>query len=62
MRQRRAIDRDAFARQNLRLPVQRQVIGILRYEHVGDERLCRQAAFDEPGNTRACRSRKLCSC
>ncbi len=45
----RAIDRDAFAGQDLRLAVERQVIGVFRHEHIGDQRLGRQAAFDRGG-------------
>jgi hypothetical protein len=48
VRQRRAIDPHAFARQDLRLTVKGKVVGIFRDEHVGDERLRRQAALDQP--------------
>ena len=39
---------------DLRLAVQRQVVGVFGHEDQGDRRLCRQAALDEP-----CRGRLL---
>lgn len=39
--ERRPIDRDALTCEDLGLTVERQVIGILRDEHVGDERFDR---------------------
>jgi hypothetical protein len=45
----RAVDHDALARQNLRLAVQWAVIGVFRYQHLGDQRLGRQTARDQPG-------------
>ena len=48
----RAIQIDALAGVNLRLAIQRKVIGVLRHQHLGDRRLGRQPAFDQ---TRRCR-------
>ena len=50
--ERRAVDPDALARQHLRLAIQGKVIGVLRHDHVGDERLGRQPARDEAGRRR----------
>ena len=47
MAQRRAIDDDAVAREDLRLPIQRCVVGVFRHEHVGHEGFCRDATFDQ---------------
>ena len=48
LRQRRALDADALAGQDLRLAIERQVIGIFAHDHVGDERFGRQSALDQP--------------
>lgn len=45
--ERRAFDFDAAARENLRLPIQRQMIGIFAHHDIGDETLGRQSAFDQ---------------
>jgi hypothetical protein len=52
VRQRGAIQIDALAGVNLGLPVQRQMIGILGHQHLGDRGLGRQSAFDQPGRDR----------
>ena len=49
---RRAIDVHAVARQDLRLPIKRKVIGVLGHHDVGDQRLGRQAALDQPRRRR----------
>ena len=46
--ERRAIEANALALVNLRLAVERQVIGIFGDEHVRNRRFRRQAAFDQP--------------
>lgn len=46
VRQRRAINTHAFARQHLRLAIERQMIGVFRDEYVSDERLGWQAGLD----------------
>ena len=48
----RAIEVDALAGINLRLAIQRKVVGIFRHQHLGDRRLGRQAAFDQPRRRR----------
>jgi hypothetical protein len=48
MSQGRALDLHAITGEDLRLPVQRKMIGVLGHHHVGDHRLGRQAAFDQP--------------
>ena len=50
--QRRAIEIDALAGVDLGLPIQRQVIGIFGHQHLGDGRLGRQAALDQPRRRR----------
>ena len=44
----RAIELDALARIDLRLPIERQMIGVLGDQHLRDRRLGRQAALDQP--------------
>ena len=44
----RAIERDALPRVDLGLPVQRKVIGVFGDQHLGNRRLGRQAAFNQP--------------
>ena len=46
--QRRAIEVDALAGVDLRLAVERQVIGVLGDQHLRDRRLGRQSALDQP--------------
>ena len=46
--ERRAIERDALASVDLRLPVERKVVGVFGDEHLRDEVVRRQAALDEP--------------
>jgi hypothetical protein len=46
--QRRAVQRDALARQHLRLPIQRQGVAELADHHLDDQGLGRQAAVDRP--------------
>lgn len=48
MRQRRAVDAYAVARQDLRLTVKGKMVCVFQDEHVGDERFRRQAALDQP--------------
>ncbi len=43
----RAVDDDAVARQALRLPIERHVVRVFRYEHVGDDGFRRNAALDQ---------------
>ncbi len=45
---RRAVQRDALARQHLRLPIQRQGIAELADHHMHDQRFGRHAAIDRP--------------
>ena len=52
VRQRRAIELDALAGVDLRLPIERQVIGIFGDQHLGDGRLGRQSALDQPRRRR----------
>ena len=52
LRQRRALDLHAGAREDLRLPIERQMIGVLRHDDVGDEPLGRQPALDQPRRRR----------
>jgi hypothetical protein len=52
MGQRRALDLDTLARQTLTLPLQWKMIGVFADHHLGDERLGRQPAGDQP---RRCR-------
>lgn len=47
-RQNRALDVDALRQQHLSLPIERQVPGIFGDQHMGDHRLGRQAALDQP--------------
>jgi hypothetical protein len=49
VRQRGAIQLDALASVNLRLPVQRQMIGIFGHQNLSDGGLGRQSALDQPG-------------
>jgi hypothetical protein len=44
----RTIQVEALPGIDLRLPIQRQVIGIFGHEHLRDRRLGRQSAFDQP--------------
>ena len=44
----RAVEAKALALINLRLAIERRVIGVFGDEHVGDRRLGRQAALDQP--------------
>ena len=46
--QRRAIEVDPLPGVDLGLPVERQVIGVFGDQHLGDRRLGRQAALDQP--------------
>jgi hypothetical protein len=46
--ERRAIDLDPLGGQHLRLAIEREMPGILRHDHVDDQCLGRQAAFDQP--------------
>src|SRR5512144_2606193 len=39
---------DAVAGEDLRLPVQRKMIGVFRHNDIGNERFRRDAAFDKP--------------
>lgn len=48
IRQRRTIELNALAGVNLRLPIERQVIGIFGDQHLGDGGLGRQSALDQP--------------
>ena len=50
--ERRAIEMNALPLVDLRLAIERQVIGIFGDEHVGDRRLGRQAALDQPRRRR----------
>ena len=52
VRQRRAIELDALARIDLRLPIERKVIGILADQHMRDQRLRRQPSLDDPRRRR----------
>ena len=52
VREGRAIELDALAGVDLALPIERQVVGVLRDQHMGDERLGRQPALDQ---SRRCR-------
>ena len=52
VRQRRTIEFNALAGVNLRLPVERQVIGIFGDQDLGDGGLGRQSALDQPGRRR----------
>jgi len=44
----RAVEAKALALINLRLAIERRVIGVFGDEHVGDRRLARQAALGQP--------------
>lgn len=48
VRQRRALQRHALPGVDLALPIQRQMIGILGHQHVGEQAGARQAAGDRP--------------
>ena len=52
VRERRAIELDALPGVDLALPVERQVVGVFADQHMGDQRLGRQPALDQP---RRCR-------
>jgi hypothetical protein len=52
VRQCRAVQVDTLAGINLRLPVQREVVGIFRDQHLGDGRLGRHPALDQPRRRR----------
>jgi hypothetical protein len=54
----RAVDLDAVAGPDLRLAVERQVVGVLGDQHVGHQRLGRQAVLDQPLRRRTHRSRR----
>jgi len=47
-RQDRALDVDALREQHLGLPMERRMPGVFGNQHVGDHRLGRQAALDQP--------------
>jgi hypothetical protein len=49
VRQCGAIQRDALAGVNLRLPIQRQMIGIFRHQNLRNGGFGRQSALDQPG-------------
>jgi hypothetical protein len=55
----RAIQLDALPGIDLRLPVERQVIGILGDQHLRDQRLGGNAAFDDPGRRWSLHDRAL---
>ena len=57
--QRRAVELDALPGVDLGLPVQWQVIGVLGDQHLGDQRLGRNAAFDDPRRRRRLDHRAL---
>jgi hypothetical protein len=57
--QRRAIKLDTLPGVNLRLPVQRKVIGVLGDQHLRDQRLGRDAAFNDPRRRRGLHDRAL---
>lgn len=48
IRQGRAVELDALAGIDLRLAIKRRVIGVLGNDHMGDQGLGRQTAFDQP--------------
>jgi hypothetical protein len=54
-----SIELDALPGVDLRLPVERQVIGVLGHQHLGDQRLGRNAAFDDPRRCRSLHDRAL---
>lgn len=43
----RAIDDEPIACEDLRLPIERHMVGVFRHDHIGDERFGRDAAFDQ---------------
>jgi hypothetical protein len=47
-RKHRALDVDALRQQHLGLPIERQMPGIFGDQHIGDHRLGRQPALDQP--------------
>ncbi len=55
--QRRAVEADALAGEDLRLSIERQVVGVFGDEHLRDESVGRQAALDQP---RRCRGLHDC--
>ena len=46
--ERRAVQVDALPGVYLGLAVKREMVGVLRHQHLGDRRLGRQAALDQP--------------
>ncbi len=58
-RQGRAVDVDALARQHLRLPIERQVPGVLPDQDMRHHRLGRQSALDQPLRRRGLDDRAL---
>ena len=56
----RAIQGNALARIDLGLSIERKMIGELRYQHLGDGRLGRQSAFDQPGRRRRLHDHVCC--
>lgn len=49
IRERRPVEMDALVGMDLGLPMQRQMIGIFRHQHLGNGCLGRQTALDQPG-------------
>jgi hypothetical protein len=52
VRQGRTIELNALAGVDLRLPIERQVIGIFGHQNLGDSCFGRQSALDQPGRGR----------
>ena len=50
--ERRSVEAEALALVNLRLAVERQMVGVFGHEHMSDHRLGRQAATDQPRRRR----------
>ena len=50
--QRRSLDLHAVARQDLRLPIKRKMIGVFRHHDIRDHGLGRQAALNQPRRRR----------
>lgn len=61
VRQRRTIQLNALAGVNLRLPIERQVIGIFGDKNLGDGGFGRQSALDQPGRGRRLHNTVLAS-
>ena len=59
VRERRAVELDALAGVDLALAVERQVVGVFADQHMGDERLRRQPALDQPRRCRRLEHRAL---